>query len=54
MRVLPARIKYPLDVTVQRPQHADARHHGRAVVLDDQEQRFGCGLPFINLLFGLR
>jgi hypothetical protein len=23
-------------------------------VLDDQEQRFGCGLPSVELLFGLR
>jgi hypothetical protein len=33
---------------------ADARHHGRAVMFDDQEQRFNCSLPFLELLFGLR
>jgi hypothetical protein len=53
VRVFAIGIELPNDVTVQCPQDADARHHGRAVVLDDQEHRFNCGLPFRELLFGL-
>jgi hypothetical protein len=30
----------PADVSVQRFQHADARHHGRAVEFDNQKQGF--------------
>jgi hypothetical protein len=32
------------DVTVQCPHHANARHHRRSVIVDDQEQGFDGGL----------
>ena len=53
MRVFALRIKHPLDVPIERPQHADARHHGGPVVLDDQEQGFDRGLPILEILFDL-
>jgi hypothetical protein len=40
MRVFAPRIERPYDVAVQSPHDADARHHGRAVMFDDQEYRF--------------
>ena len=52
MRVL-LRIEHPLDIPIECSQHADARHHGRAIEFDDQEQRFDRGLPLIEILFGL-
>jgi hypothetical protein len=48
------RVELPHYVTVQRPHDADARHHGRTGVFDDQEHRFDRGLPLRELLFGLR
>jgi hypothetical protein len=33
MRMLSRCSEHPLNVPIERPQHADARHHGRAVVL---------------------
>jgi hypothetical protein len=54
MRVIAIRIEFSNDVTVQSPHDADARHHGRTLVFDDQEHRFDCGLPLRELLFGLR
>jgi len=53
MFVLARRIEHPLDVPVESPQHADARHHGGPVELDDQEQGFDRGLPLLEQLFGL-
>ena len=53
MRVFTRWIKLPLDVSVQRSQDADARHHGGPVELDDQEQGFDRGLPLLEQLFGL-
>jgi hypothetical protein len=44
MRLFARLIKHSLNVSVQRPQHADARHHGRAAEFDDQQQGFDCGL----------
>ena len=35
------------------PHDADARHHGRAVELDYQEQGFNRGLPLVEQLLGL-
>ena len=35
------------------PHHADARHHGRAVELDDREQGLDRGLPLLEMLLGL-
>jgi hypothetical protein len=46
--------KHLLDVPIERPQHADARHHGRAVELDDQQQSFDRGLPLLEILLSLR
>jgi hypothetical protein len=50
----PGWLKRPLYVSVQRSQHANARHHGRAAELDDQEQGFDRGLPLLEQLLGLR
>ena len=54
MRVFARRIEHPLDVAVQCPHDADAHHHGRPVELDDQEQGFDRGLPFLEILLSLR
>jgi hypothetical protein len=55
MRVFARRIEHPLDVAVQCPHDADAHHHGRPVELDDQEQGFDSGLPFLlAILLSLR
>jgi len=53
MRVFARRIKHPLDVPIERPQHADARHHGWPVEFDHQEQGFDRGLPILEILFDL-
>jgi hypothetical protein len=54
MRVFAIGIENALNMPVQSPHDADARHHGGSVILDDQEQRFDRGLLFRGLLFGLR
>jgi hypothetical protein len=54
MRVFTRWIKLPLDVSVQRSQHADARHHRRAVEFNDEKQGFNRGLPFLEQLLSLR
>jgi len=54
MRVLARGTKLPNVAAAQRSYDTDARHHGRAVELDDQEQGFYRGLPRIKILFGLR
>jgi hypothetical protein len=46
-------IEHALDVSIQRPHDADARHHRAAVAFGDQDQRFDRNLPFLELLFGL-
>jgi hypothetical protein len=53
MRVFAIWVELPKDVTVQCPHHANARHHGRPVILDDEEQRFDRSLPFLEMLFDL-
>ncbi|HEY6676809.1 MAG TPA: hypothetical protein VIZ87_08470 [Terrimicrobium sp.] len=40
-------------MAVQSSQDADARHHGRAIEFDYQEQRFDRGLPFLENLLAL-
>jgi len=37
---------------IVRPQHANARHHGWAAELDDEEQRFYRGLALLDILLG--
>jgi hypothetical protein len=55
MMVLAVWIEHALEVSVQRTHHADALKHGRpAVAFGDQDQGFYRGLPFLDLLFGLR
>jgi hypothetical protein len=54
MCVFARRIEHPLDVAVQCPHDSDAHHHGRPVELDDQEQGFDSGLPFLEILLSLR
>ena len=50
-----ARREHPLDVAVQCPHDADARHHRRApVAFGDQDQDFNGSRPLLDLLFGLR
>jgi len=53
MGVFAVGIEHPFDVSVQRPHDADARHHRRAVKLDDQKQGFDRGLPLVEQLLGL-
>jgi hypothetical protein len=53
MRMLSRCSEDPLNVPIERPQHANARHHRRAVELDYQEQGFDRGLPFREILIGL-
>src|SRR5712675_1392678 len=50
MRVFARRIKHPLDVSVQRSHHADARHHGGPVEFDDEQQSLDRGLPLLEIL----
>jgi hypothetical protein len=54
MRLLSRRVERPLDAAVQCPHEADARHHGRPIKIDDQEQGFDGGLPVLEQLLGLR
>jgi hypothetical protein len=53
MRVFARRIKHPLDVPIECPHHSNARHHGGAIELDDQEQGLDRGLPFLKMLLDL-
>ena len=54
MRILPRRIEFALDVTVQRSHDPDAREHRRASERDDEDQSFHCRLPFLCFMLGLR
>ncbi len=47
-------IKLPNVAAVECPHDSDARHHGRTVEFDDQEQGFDRGLPFLEILLSLR
>ena len=53
MRVLARGTKLPNVAAAQRSYDTDARHHGRAVELDDQEQGFYRGLLLLEILLGL-
>jgi hypothetical protein len=53
MSIFSRSIKLPNVAAVQCPHDTDARHHRRAVELDDQEQGFYRGLPLPELLLGL-
>ena len=52
--ILARSIKLANVAPVQCPHDTDARHHGRAVELDDEEQGFDRGLPLLEMLLGLR
>ncbi len=52
MGILARGVRRQLNVSVQCPHDADARHHRRAVELDDQEQGFDRGLPLVEQLLG--
>jgi len=39
-------IEHPLDMSIERPHHADQRHHRRPVLFGDQDQAFHRCLPF--------
>jgi hypothetical protein len=47
-------IEHPLDITVQRLRDPDPRQHRWPVLLDHQQQCLDSGLPFVELLVGLR
>ncbi len=47
-------IEDPFNVPVQCPHDTDARHHGRAVEFDDQEQGSDRSLPLLEILLILR
>jgi hypothetical protein len=53
MRIFAIGIELANDVSVQCPHKADARHHRRTVMFDNQEHRFNRSLPFIELLSGI-
>ena len=53
MRILPRRVELPLDMTVERPHHADPGEHRRATALSNQQERFQRGLPFGGIVFDL-
>ena len=53
MGILARGIKLPNVAAVQCAQHANARHHGGPVELDDQQQGFYRGLPLLEILVGL-
>jgi hypothetical protein len=53
MRIFARWIKPALDVTVQCPQDADARHHGRPAMFCNQQQRLHRGLPWLGVVFDL-
>jgi len=54
MGVLAIGVKHALHVSVQCPQHADTRMHQWPTAFRRHNQRFGRGLPFPEVLFGLR
>ena len=43
-----------LHVTVQSTDYADAGVHQEPIVFGGHHERLDCGLPFLELLFGLR
>ena len=53
MRILPRCIEHALNVTIERPHHADARKHCWPAKLCDQDQGFHRGLPFRGRVFRL-
>jgi hypothetical protein len=54
MSILAIRIEHPLDVAVQRSQHTDACMHQKVAAFSGTDQALDGGLPFVELLFGLR
>jgi hypothetical protein len=54
MLLLARRIELPHDMPVQRSHDADARHLVGLLCSTTRGQRFERGLPFLELLFGLR
>ncbi len=51
--VLARGIKLPNVAAVQRSHDTDARHHGRPIEFDNQEQGFDCGLPRVEIPLSL-
>ena len=54
MMVFAIRIENSLDLSIERPQHADARKHCRAARCCDQDQGLHRCLPFFGVVFWLR
>jgi hypothetical protein len=52
MRFFAIWIEHALDMTVRRPHNTNPRQHRWPVLLNHQEQRLHCGLPFGRLRFG--
>jgi hypothetical protein len=54
MVVLPIRIKYALNVAVQRSHDADAREHRWTARRRHKDRGLHCCLPLLGLVLGLR
>jgi hypothetical protein len=54
MRVFAGRIKHPLNIPIESPQHTDARMHQRSTIFCGHDQRLDRGLLRFKILFGLR
>ena len=54
MRVFARLVKHSLDIPIERLQHSDTRHHGRAPEFDDEKQGLDRCLPLLEILLGLR
>jgi hypothetical protein len=54
MAIFARRVEHALDVTVQRPHHADPRVHYEVAALGGTDQAADRGLPLVELLLGLR
>jgi len=49
MCIFARRVKRPLDVSVQCPQHPDARMHQEVATFRGADQTSDCGLPFLEI-----
>jgi hypothetical protein len=54
MRVFARLIKHALDVPIECPQHTDARMHQEVAAFGGADQAGHRGLPFLEVLLGLR
>jgi hypothetical protein len=54
MGIFAGRFEHPLDMPVQGPQHADPRMHQEVAAFGHTDQTTDRGLPFCEVLLGLR